>query len=932
MKINFVIKGFIKKLCGLLTRSKPFNKKSKTFKLDNHFYYGNNMAQKMSLDEYMSANERKILQESEKLFVQDFLFPLLGEERIGLVIPQYSFIDSEGGHREIDFALITENGAKFAFEIDGESYHKEGLISSEAFDDSLFRQNEILFHDWILRRYSYSQLRSDSWRPRVMAEIKLTFKKYAKELLQNECIKPNPFQKSALESLCLKRDDLGWKKGLVVMPTGTGKTYLAALDCKRYCEKHETGKVLFIVHRNEILTQSRNAFVDVWGDDKQFGMLNGSTKENIKNARILFASMQTMSKEDVLLSYSEKEFDYIVIDEVHHAAAKSYQKILDYFSPSFLLGITATPERQDRKSVLELFDYQLVAEFTIDDAIDKGYLVGYEYHGLRDNIDYTKIKHNGVKYDVSDLEKNLIIDKRNEEIFNQFVKYCQYNKTLAFCVSIKHARAMADLFNKKGVNSVVIVSEKTDNKDSKTLVEEYRNNNFTVAFTVGIFNEGVDIPNIRCLMFLRPTESKTVFLQQLGRGLRLSTNKERVVVLDFIGNYKQANLLRQYLSSGKSKEVRHPGDGHYIKTEYKYNPKCSVDFEDSVQEILDMQDKQNHSVNKDDLEAAYFAVKAKINRKPNRQEIDEHGEYKSSYYISTYGSWSVFLQEIGEATESSFHYPQGFDFGHILYILNCVKNNLYSGNLKLSDVKMNGHLDEGRDGIFQRQTKYKLQGMMELKLLKDIREQNVEKNVLEIAPNGEVLYEIVKPLYRTLDLSFKSKKEKTWDMTLNSSEFVQAVRNLVCKDASNWKKYASMMMQFDAALQMMQFLYFECRCRNVRKQVVYSSFAQSDFVRKYCEFNGIEVPTETGMGHRAPFILSVLETMGVISTSTSEVQVEKIVIADALFDDLPINLSVDDVYKKLLNEKTSEEIDLYVNTKFGKNGLQNNPMVKIVRL
>ena len=932
MKINFVFKGIMKRLCDLLKFPKQINKKSKSFKLDNHFNNGNNMAKKMSLDEYMSANESKMLQDSEKLFVQEFLFPLLGEEKIGLVVPQYSFIDSEGGHREIDFALITENGTKFAFEIDGESYHKEGMISSEAFDDSLFRQNEILFHDWILRRYSYSQLRSESWRPRVMAEIKLTFKKYAKELLQNESVKPNPFQKSALEELQLKRDRLNWNKGLVVMPTGTGKTYLAALDCKRYCETNDSGKVLFIVHRNEILTQSRNAFVDVWGDDKLFGMLNGNTKENVKNARVLFASMQTMSKEDVLLSYSEKEFDYIIIDEVHHAAAKSYRKILDYFTPSFLLGITATPERQDRKSVFELFDYQLVAEFTIDDAIANGYLVGYEYHGLKDNIDYTKIRHNGIKYDVSDLEKNLIIDKRNEEIFNQFVKYCNYNKTLAFCVSINHAKAMADLFNKKGVNSVVIVSEKIDNKDSKTLVEEYRNNNFTVAFTVGIFNEGVDIPNIRCLMFLRPTESKTVFLQQLGRGLRLSTNKERVIVLDFIGNYKQANLLRQYLSSGKSKEVRHPGDGHYIKTEYNYNPKCSVEFEDSVQEILDMQDKQNHTVNKDDLEAAYFAVKAKINRKPNRQEIDEHGEYKSSYYISTYGSWSTFLREIGEATESSFHYPQGLDFGHILYILNCVKNSIYSGNLKLSDVKMNGNLDDGKDGIFQRQTKYKLQGMMEMKLLKDIRVQNASKNELEIAPNGEVLYEMLKPLYANLDLSFKSKKEKTWDMTLNSSVFVQEIAKLVCKNESTWKKYASIMLQFDAVLQMMQFLYFECRSRNTRKTTIYSSFLQSEFVRKYCEFNGIDVPTETAMAHRAPFIISILETMGIVSTSTSDVQIEKIVVADALFDDLPPGLTVDDVYGKLVNASSSEEIDLYVNTKFGKKGLQNNSMIKIVRL
>lgn len=246
--------------------------------------------------------------------------------------------------------------------------------------------------------------------------------------------------------------------------------------------------------------------------------------------------------ETVLQISPPNEFDYIVIDEVHHGQAPTYQSILRYFKPNlFMLGLTATPDRTDRKDIFQLFDYNKVFEYTLNDAIDNGFLVPYTYYGLTDNIDYSNIRYNGNKYKVEDLDRALIIPERNERIFEEYIKKGNGNKALGFCCSIKHANEMAELFNSKGIPAVAITSE---TPDREKVIKDFRQNAYTVAFTVDLFNEGIDFPDLRVLLFLRPTESKTIFTQQLGRGLRLCGGKGNVVVIDFIGNYKKANLIR----------------------------------------------------------------------------------------------------------------------------------------------------------------------------------------------------------------------------------------------------------------------------------------------------------------------------------------------------------------------------------------------------
>lgn len=878
----------------------------------------------ISCEEYLEIYKNRIIPESEKLFVREFLFPILGNEKMTLVIPQYPFIDSEGHSRQIDFGIITDNGNKIAFEVNGETYHAEGIIPSAQFDDNLFRQNEILFHGWTLRRYSYNQLKDPAWRNRIFAEINLTLKKYAPELLNDSKIDPNPIQLEVLPQLknCRK---LGWDKGLVIMPTGTGKTYLSAMDSLQYYRENPNAKFLFVVHRLDILTQSKVAFEDVWSNEI-FGLLTGEVKEHVDDCRILFASKDSLCNDDILNHFGKEYFDYIIVDEVHHGEAITYRKILDYFTPKFLLGITATPDRTDKKDILSLFDYQKVCEYDINDAIERGFLVGYEYHGLKDNIDYTNIRRNGVKYNESDLERHLIINARNEMIFERYNEFCHGDKAIGFCVTIKHAEAMAKLFNEKGISAVAITSSNNVSETKAELIRAFKNNEVAVAFTVDIFNEGIDVPNVRALLFLRPTESKTVFLQQLGRGLRLSSNKDKVIILDFISNYQRANYVRQYLSTKvtvKNKE----GSTAFEKNIYEYNPKCDVFFEDEVQEILDLQDELDHEVNKDDLIVAYYDVMTELKRKPTPEDINLSGKYKVSKYISAFGSWMKFLREIGEVTENGYHYPQGLHFGHILYILKSLYEKDKSGYMNEKYIKLRGDLDKDDDiAKFQRQTKYKIQGMMGMGLIVDDRKLGHDTKEIELTADGIKLFEILKELINNIDLSFKQKeKGLSWEMTI--SDFVKPMKDFLNNHPDNRIEFIKIIMNMDAVKQMFQFLYFDSRKTELLKSDCYSLFFESSRTIKYCEVQGIEIPSEEAAKHRIPFIISLLEIMDFLETSRSEIKLKTILFDKNIFEDIDedkINIIAKD-YKN----GNGEYIE-YLKEKMGLNLINNKLEVEVI--
>ncbi len=876
----------------------------------------------VELSEYLSSYKKRITQNSEKLFVSEFLYPILGKKNIKYVIPQYPFIDSEGKNRRIDFVIL-KNSKKIALEVNGELYHAEGVIPNEMFDDNLYRQNEILNSGYKLLRFSYNQLQSSAWRQRVFEDLRKLIQENFPELISETIVKPNYLQEEVLKALHLYRER-GWKKGIVVLPTGTGKTYLSAFDTLK-----TDGRVLFIVHRLDILSQSKKAFEKVYPKEK-LGLLTGDVREHLKDSKTLFASKDSLKNVSNLKIFKKNEFAYIIVDEVHHGQAPTYKSIIEYFNPTFfMLGLTATPDRMDRKDIFELFDYNKVFEYSLIEAIENGFLVPFNYYGLKDNINYSNIRYKGTKYNIQDLDRHLIIEKRNKQILEEYLKKGHGNKAIGFCCSIKHANRMSRFFNLHGIPSVAITSLADQRAE---LTDKFKNNEVAVAFTVDIFNEGVDFPNVQVLMFLRPTESKTIFMQQLGRGLRLCGGKSNVIVLDFISNYKKANKIRKYISQS-SEEIKNPKTGRIEKIEYKYSPKCNVYFDSEVEQILDTQDKQDREITKEDLIGAYYDLSESLHRKPTQEDINKQGEFKVARYLSVFKSWVKFLREIGEFTEASYHFPQGLHLGHLYYIIKTIHSGQFKkSHLNQKFVRMRGKFDTGRLGTFQRQTKYKLQGLMELGLIVDDRtlEEN-ETFELKLNPKGYDFYRILKPVIEKVNLSFGSKKQNipSWDMNTPVAKFNLVTRNFIKKSKNKKDKIRDMFLDMQAVRLMLNYLYRVERKMIIPKSNIYNGFFNSQEVSKYCDQNGIDVATEEGAKHRCPFLLNILEAIGVLENSRNNIELKlflvspKLLISESKEPDTLLKMRFDAIKKYYLKksiELPRKELSI-LKELFGKNFL-----------
>lgn len=357
-------------------------------------------------------------------------------------------------------------------------------------------------------------------------------------------IKPNKMQKEALKNL-QKLRLLRETKGLIISATGTGKTYLAALDVKNYNPK----RFLFVAHREQILKKSLDSFHKVLGGDKKtnYGILSGNAKNT--DTKYLFATVQTLSKAENLNQFKRDEFDYILIDEAHHVGSKIYGKLLDYFTPDFLLGMTATPERSDDKNIYELFDYNVPYEIRLQEALEEEMLVPFHYIGVSD---YT---YNGEVIDDNTNLKYLVSEERVKYVVEQS-KYYGYDGDvlhgLVFVSRKEEADEIAKLLTKNGYPSQMLSGEDSQEQREQA-IEKLKNGELTYLVTVDIFNEGIDIPFINQVIMMRKTESVIVFVQQLGRGLRKAQGKEYLTVIDFIGNYKNNYLIPVALTGNQSR-------------------------------------------------------------------------------------------------------------------------------------------------------------------------------------------------------------------------------------------------------------------------------------------------------------------------------------------------------------------------------------------
>lgn len=414
----------------------------------------------------------------------------------------------------------------------------------------------------------------------------------ASGFLFNFDIKPYYFQQEILEKLNAEREVHGLYRNLVVAATGTGKTVIAAFDYKNFC-KMNPGKgntLLFVAHRKEILAQSMACFRGIL-KDLNFGsmMIGGVKPDSIEH---LFISIQSFNSKELTEVTQGDFYDFIVIDEFHHAAAPSYQELLEYYTPKVLLGLTATPERADGKSVFSYFGGKVAAEIRLNEAIERKLLSPFHYFGVTDSIDLKNVRWVNGKYDEGELEniyvfQKAVAEKRVGYIINALESYCCELSDiigLGFCVSKKHAEFMAYMFNKSGIPSEYLTSESNDDiRDNVKKRLDSKEINF--VFVVDIYNEGVDIPEVNTILFLRPTESLTVFLQQLGRGLRLCEGKEALTVLDFVG---QAHKKYNFEDRFKALLTRTRRNVEYeIKAGFVNVPRgCSIQLEKQAQEYI----------------------------------------------------------------------------------------------------------------------------------------------------------------------------------------------------------------------------------------------------------------------------------------------------------------------------------------------------------
>ncbi len=521
----------------------------------------------------------------------------------------YIFHYENGGEIYIGSSNISRSaltsGIEWNYRFNSRDDRKNFRLFYDTFTD-LFENHSIVIDEKELARYS------KSWhKPAVSKDLA----KY--DELEEATGNVEPFfqpRGAQIESLYALENSRaeGAVKGLVQAATGVGKTYLAAFDSAKY------KRVLFVAHREEILRQAAVSFRNVRCSE-DYGFFDGKRKDTDK--AVIFASVATLGRKEYLTDayFASNYFDYLVIDEFHHAVNDQYRRIVDYFKPQFLLGLTATPERMDGKNIYEICDYNVPYEISLKEAINKGMLVPFHYYGIYDETDYSSLHLVKGRYDEKELNETYIGNVRRYDLIYKYYKKYRSRRALGFCCSRQHAEEMAREFCERGVEAVAVYSNADGefSEDRERAIEKLRNQEIKVIFSVDMFNEGVDIAELDMVMFLRPTESPIVFLQQLGRGLRTCRGKEYLNVLDFIGNYEKAGRAPLLLGGGRDLG----GGTAFSYSEIEYPDDCIVDFDMRLIDLFRELDKRSLSV-RERIRQEYYRVKELFNgRVPTRMEL-----------------------------------------------------------------------------------------------------------------------------------------------------------------------------------------------------------------------------------------------------------------------------------------------------------------------
>lgn len=427
-------------------------------------------------------------------------------------------------------------------------------------------------------------------------------------------------------------------RGLVVLPPGTGKTRIAAQDAKRAGAK----TILYIAHTYEILDVAESEFAALFGAD------HVSINE-VRNEGVTLATIQHLARN--LDEWTGRAVDYVVIDEFHHAAAPTYRAAVRRLNFGFLLGLTATPFRADRQDIAELCDGNIVVSYELRSGIETGILSPYHYYGCFDDVDYESLDLRGGKYTVKDLERKLIIKERHEAVVRKWREKAENKPTIAFCCGHTHAERVAEEFNEQGIVASVYLSD-TPRTERQALIDGLESGAIKVLCVVDVLNEGADIRSVECLLFLRPTESKRIFLQQLGRGLRRHVGKSHCVVIDFIGNFRNAYKVVEYhgLRPEEAESASSPSHGRTIREVLDLPLGCKVDFDDRVLELFASQTLDPRAATRQNISRILFyeyeKLERRLGRRPTEREVDRNLLLGARFYRMVFGSWKRFEEAL----------------------------------------------------------------------------------------------------------------------------------------------------------------------------------------------------------------------------------------------------------------------------------------------
>lgn len=492
---------------------------------------------------------------AEDLFIELFS-EAFGAEQAGYLYSQYHFYDIYQNSRYADF-LLEQGSRRIAIEIDDEASHGKGLVASSKIYDDLLKQNSMVHLGWDVYRWAVRQMQIQP--ETVKDELRVFLGKHPRfqeiadylpqqkgRSLDGTRLELKKHQEEALAALQAMRER-GETIALLHHATGTGKTVTAVMDAKR-CG----GRVLFLAHTQELVNQAAETFRRLWPN-----ITVGRFAEGVKepNAHVVCGSIQSVAL--YLDLFQDNSFDYLIVDEAHHAAADTYQKVLAYFRPMFTLGLTATPERtDDNRIILDIFQ-KTAHKLDIQTAVELGELVPIRCIRIRTNIDLTKVRFNSVQYNIRDLESRIYVPQRNQLIVDTWLQYARKKRTVVFCASVKHAEQIAALFQAAGVPAVA-VSGSMKQSDRKAFQDAFISREIQVLCACDLLNEGWDCPETEVLFMARPTMSRVLYTQQLGRGMRLFEGKESLMVFDFVDNASQYNMPQSLHRLFRLKEYR-PG-------------------------------------------------------------------------------------------------------------------------------------------------------------------------------------------------------------------------------------------------------------------------------------------------------------------------------------------------------------------------------------